>query len=66
MISDEAVARTCMDGIKSLGTSLCAFQKAEGDDVQLVMWKSDIQMAYCNLWLSPEWQPKQVVTVSGK
>jgi hypothetical protein len=66
MIDDEAVAGTCMDGIKSLGASLCAFRKAEGDDVQLVMWKSDIQMAYRNLWLSPEWQAKQVVTVNGK
>jgi hypothetical protein len=55
-----------MDGIKSLGASLRAFRKTEGDDVELVMWKSDIQMAYRNLWLSPEWQAKQIVSVGDK
>jgi len=66
MINSEAVAGTCMDGIKSLGASLHAFRMAKGDDVQLVMWKSDIQMAYHNLWLSLGWQAKQVFTVSNK
>jgi hypothetical protein len=66
MIDSENVAGTCMDGIKLLGASLHAFCKAEGDDIELVMWKSDIQMAYCNLWLLPEWQAKQVVSVGDK
>jgi hypothetical protein len=38
----------------------------EGSEVELVMWKSDIQMAYQNLWLSPEWQAKQVVLIGNK
>jgi hypothetical protein len=49
-----------------LGASLHAFRKAEGSKVELIMWKSDIQMAYRNLWLSPEWQAKQVVSVGNK
>ena len=65
MITSEDVARTCMDGIKSLGASLCAFCKAEGDDVELIMWKSDIETAYRNLWLTKEWQIKQTVTVGS-
>jgi len=64
MISSEDVAGTCMDGIKSLGASLRAFRKAEGG-AELIMWKSDIEAAYWNLWLAPEWQIKQTVTVDG-
>jgi hypothetical protein len=63
MIDSADVAGTCMDGIKSLGASLRAFRKIHGDDVELVMWKSDIQSAYRNLWVSPAWQAKQIVTV---
>jgi hypothetical protein len=55
-----------MDSIKSLGASLCAFREVKGDDVELVMWKSDIEAAYRNLWLSKEWQAKQTVTVGDK
>jgi hypothetical protein len=44
MIDSEDVAGTCMYRIKSLGTSLHAFCNAEGDDIELVMWKSNIQM----------------------
>lgn len=62
MIDDSSVAGTSMDGIKSLGASLRAFRRFEGDE-ELVMWKSDIQMAYRNLWLAPEWQAKQIVSI---
>ena len=65
MIDSEDVARTCMDKIKSLGASLCAFCKVEGNDVELIMWKSDIKAAYQNLWLAKEWQIKQTVTVGS-
>jgi len=58
MIDSEDVAGTCMDGIKSLGTSLHAFHKVEGDLVKLIMWKSDIEAVYCNFWLAKEWQVK--------
>jgi len=37
MIDSKDVAGTCMDGIKSLGASLCAFHKVEGDDIELLM-----------------------------
>ena len=63
MIDSEDVAGTCMDGIKSLGASLRAFRKAEGDLVELIMWKSDIEAAYRNFWLAKEWQVKQTVSV---
>jgi hypothetical protein len=66
MIATEDVAGTCMDTIKSLGASLRAFRKANGDDVQLVMWKSDIEAAYRNLWLVKQWQAKQTVTLGDK
>ena len=55
-----------MDSIKLLGASLHTFCKAERDNTDLVMWKSDIETAYCNLWLSKEWQTKQTVTISDK
>jgi hypothetical protein len=55
-----------MDSIKSLGASLHAFHKIKGDHVELVMWKSDIEAAYRNLWLTKEWQAKQIVTVDDK
>jgi hypothetical protein len=66
MIDRDDVAGTCMDGIKSLGASLRAFRREFGDDVELLMWKSDIQGAYRNMWMHPMWQIKQVVTVDNK
>jgi hypothetical protein len=64
MISRVDVGRTCMDTIKSLGTSLHAFCR-EHPGAELVMWKSDIDFAYCNLWMAKEWQAKQTVTLNG-
>jgi hypothetical protein len=49
MIESEDVAGMCMDSIKSLRASLCAFRRAEGDVIELIMWKSDIEAAYHNL-----------------
>jgi hypothetical protein len=37
MIDNEDVAGTCIDEIKSLSASLCAFCKVEGDDLKLIM-----------------------------
>ena len=61
MIHPNNVAGTCMDNIKSLGASLHADQEKFGNE-ELVMFKADIQEAYCLLWMSPEWQAKQVIT----
>jgi hypothetical protein len=66
MIDSEDIAGTCMDNIHSFGASLHAFHKVNGDDVKLVMWKSNIEMAYRNIWLAKEWQAKQTVTVGDK
>jgi hypothetical protein len=66
MIGHEDFAGTCMDIIKSLGASLQTFCKANGDSTKLIMWKFNIEAAYCNLWLAKEWQVKQIVTVGNK
>ena len=46
MILREDVAGTCVDGIRSLVTALLCFQVEHGDDVELVIYKSDISHAY--------------------
>jgi hypothetical protein len=66
MIGSEDVVGTCIDTIKSLGASLRAFRKANRNDIELVMWKSDIEVTYQNLWLSKEWQAKQTVMVGDR
>ena len=63
MISREDVAGTRMDGIRSLGTALLRFREEHGDDVELVIYKSDISHAYRNIWVHPLWQIKQIVSV---
>src|ERR1700734_1996004 len=46
MIDCDDIAGTCMDGIKSLGASLRAFRRENGDNIELIMHKSDIQGPY--------------------
>ena len=46
MIPKEEVAGTHMDGIRLLGTALLHFHLEHGDDVELVIYKSDISHAY--------------------
>ena len=66
MISHDDVAGTCMDSIKSLGASLHAFRREHGDQVELVIYKSDIQGAYRNIPMAPLWQLKQAVVFKGQ
>lgn len=66
MISRDDVAGTCMDGIRSLCSSLLAFRKTYGPKVRLIMYKSDIKGAYRNLWLHPLWQIKQIVSLGER
>ena len=66
MILREDVAGTCMDGIRSLGTALLRFWEEYGDDVELVIYKSDISHAYWNFWVHPLWQIKQIVSVGAE
>ena len=54
-----------MDDIKSLGTSLLTLRDSFGDK-ELIIFKADIKEAYHLMWMCPEWQAKQVVTVSIK
>ena len=65
MLSHDNVARMCMDSIKSLGASLRAFCREQGDQVELVIYKSDIQGAYCNIPMALLWQLKQAVAFKG-
>ena len=66
MISREDIAGTCMDGIKSLGASLRAFRRKHGDDIELIMHKSDVQGAYRNIPMAPMWQLKQAVAFENR
>ena len=66
MISHDDVAGTCMDGIKSLGASLRTFRREHGDQVELVIYKSNIQGAYRNIPMAPLWQLKQAVAFDGR
>ena len=63
MIPKEEVAGTHMDRIRSLGTALLHFHLEHGDDVELVVYKSNISHAYHNFWVHPLWQIKQIVSV---
>ena len=63
MILREDVAGTCMDGIRSLGTVLLCFWEEYGDDIELVIYKSNISHVYWNFWVHPLWQIKQIVSV---
>ena len=65
MIHPDDIAGTCMDSIKSLGTSLLAHWDSFGDE-ELVIFKADIKEVYHLMWMCPEWQAKQVVTVGVK
>jgi hypothetical protein len=66
MISRGDVTGTCMDGIKEFGASLLAYRREHGDDVQLIIWKSDIHGAYRNMPIHPLYQLKQVVSAGDK
>ena len=66
MISRDDIAGTCMDGIKSLGASLRAFRRDNGDDIELVIHKSDVAGAYRNIPMSPMWQIKQAVACGDR
>ena len=63
MIDHYDIAGTCMDGIKSLGASLHAFHHENGDNIKLIMHKSDVQGVYCNIPMAPMWQLKQAVAI---
>ena len=61
MISRDAIAGTKMDSMHSLGASLLEYRK-EHPNTTLVLFKSDVSMAYRRMPMHPLWQLKQVVT----
>ena len=61
MITRDAIASTKMDGMRSLGASLLEYRK-QHPNVPLVLFKSDVSMAYHRMLMHPLWQLKQVVT----
>jgi hypothetical protein len=61
MIDHDIIAGTKMDGMRSLDASLLEFQEHH-PNVKLVIFKSDISMAYRRMPMHPLWQLKQVVT----
>jgi hypothetical protein len=64
MIECDDIAGIKLDGIHSLGVSLCQFRST--DPVSpLIIWKSDVSVAYHHLPLHPAFQIKQIVTVDG-
>ena len=66
MILKESVVGTCMDSIKSLSTALLCFHQEFGEDVEFLIYKSDIIHTYWNFWVHPLWQIKQIVLVGSK
>jgi len=66
MIDQNDIARTCTDGIKSLGASLRAFRQENGDNIKLIMHKSDVQGVYHNIPMAPLWQIKQAVSLGDR
>ena len=61
MIDRDAIAGTKMDGMHSLGASLLEFWEHH-PNIKLVIFKSDVSMAYHCMPMHLLWQLKQVVT----
>jgi hypothetical protein len=64
MIDREDIKGVKLDGIPSLGVSLCRFH-AKNPEAVLVMWKSDVSSAYRLTPMHPLWQLKQIITIDG-
>lgn len=54
--------RVPMDTIYHLGRKLRQLRKDLGEDVPLLVWKSDVSMAYRIMPMHPCWQIRQIVT----
>ena len=62
MIKHEDIMGYPLDNMTHLGEMLLR-KKEESPDEELVVFKSDISDAYCNLPMHPLWQIKQVNTI---
>jgi hypothetical protein len=65
MIDRDNVASSCLDTVSDLVKALLRKCQRHGNR-QLVLFKSDVTMAYCRLILHPLWQLKQIVTMDGE
>lgn len=65
MISREDIAGTKLDTIKNLVDSILQFRRQHSQNVELVLFKSDVSAAYRRLPMHPLWQVKQIITVEG-
>jgi hypothetical protein len=66
MIQKSDVANLPMDSISELGAALIQFRQTYGNDVHLVMWKSDVSQAYRRMPMHKRWQIKQIHTIEGE
>ena len=64
MIPREAIAGCRLDTLKHLGGALLQYRRKHGN-VRLVLFKSDVSLAYRRMPLHPLYQLKQVITVDG-
>jgi hypothetical protein len=65
MIASDAIKGTRLDGLHSLGASLLQF-RAEHPQEELVMFKSDVSLAFRRLPMHPLWQVRQIITFNGQ
>ena len=64
MIPHDAIAGCCLDTLKHLGGALLQYRHIHGN-VRLVLFKSDVSLAYRRMPLHPLYQLKQIITVDG-
>ncbi|CUA67182.1 Dynein alpha chain, flagellar outer arm [Rhizoctonia solani] len=62
---DKTDVRVRYDNLTDLGRSLRAIRSQHGDDIPLVLWKSDIAHAFRCIPMHPLWQIRQVVAIDG-
>jgi hypothetical protein len=65
MIASDAIKGTRLDGLHSLGASLLRF-RAEHPQEELVMFKSDVSLAFRRLPMHPLWQVRQIITFKSQ
>ena len=65
MIASDDIKGTRLDGLHSLGASLLRFRADHPHD-KLVMFKSDVSLAFRRLPMHPLWQVKQIISFNGQ
>jgi hypothetical protein len=65
MIARDDIAGSHLDTVNDLVTAILHDHQKYGRR-HLILFKSDVSMAYCHLTLHPLWQMKQIVTIDGE